>query len=299
MKFLKKPKYVNVAWSWLKIKTNLKRYAYLTWRGVLYPFKQIWFWVLLLIVMFLAPTFNGVRPATVHIWYWNQIKSAYQAVVGKVSSQAMQMAENTDLSFISKNPFGEDEGVDKLVNAADIDTQASQRKVFAKASSDVPQGVDAASLATPESLAGMVPTLATENEAASFTEVLQKAHVDVRKPQNNQLITKSDDGYRRDLDYLVYADVPQIIQGKAMVYNANALDVNGQYIFLFGIYSPLGSQNAQKAAQILIDLIENKTVSCKIVAFSTQGVPTGICYFGDVNLNKLLVLQGVSKNIAL
>ena len=296
MKFLKKPKYVNVAWSWLKIKTNLKRYAYLTWRGVLYPFKQIWFWVLLLIVMFLAPTFNGVRPATVHIWYWNQIKSAYQAVVGKVSSQAMQMAENTDLSFISKNPFGEDEGVDKLVNAADIDTQASQRKVFAKASSDVPQGVDAASLTTPEGLAGMVPTLATENEAASFTEVLQKAHVDVKKMQNNQLITKSDDGYRRDLDY---ADVPQIIQGKAMVYNANALDVNGQYIFLFGIYSPLGSQNAQKAAQILIDLIENKTVSCKIVAFSTQGVPTGICYFGDVNLNKLLVLQGVSKNIAL
>lgn len=299
MKFLKKPKYVNVAWSWLKIKTNLKRYAYLIWQGMLYPFKQIWFWILLLIVMFLAPTFNGVRPAIVHLWYWEHIKSAYRSLVGGVGSKAMQMMENADLSFINKSPFGENEGIDKLVSDVDVSAQSSQRKAFSKPSSDIPQGVDAASLSKSENLEGMVPTLATENVSASFTDMLQKADVDVNLSQNRQLILKSDDDYRRDLDYLVYADVPQVVSGKAMVYNANALEVNGQYMFLFGVYSPLETEVAQKATQILTDLVENKTVSCKIVAYSKQGVPTGICYFGDINLNKLLVLQGVSKNIAL
>ena len=98
---------------------------------------------------------------------------------------------------------------------------------------------------------------------------------------------------------LDYPEKPIPIKGQAFVYNANAIDVDGTYMFMFGIYSNPAEERGQLASQFLEKLIENREVDCDIVAYTKEQVPTVICYINGVNINKLLVIKGLSDNIAL
>ena len=300
MKFLKKPKYIKFSWNWVKVKISLKRVAFWTWRAVTYPFKQWWVWLLMLIILFLAPTFNGVRPAIVHQWYWNKIKSVSTDVYNRVSSGAKNIVSKADISFDFESPFAV-EGVDKLVATSESEKQVSSRKTFAK-SNEMPKGVDVKN--TPnQNLEGIVPVLENNTMQMSLADVIAAQLAQLKAPvfsdEEKALLEKDDNDYRRDVGSLVYVAEPQFVEGAAMVYNANAIDVGGVYVILFGIYANPETEKGKIADALLSRIIENHTVNCKIVAYTKEGVPTGICYLGNINLNKLLVLQSLSQNVAL
>ena len=43
---------------------------------ILWPLRRPLWFLLIVAVLFLAPTFMGVKPAEVHLWYWNHIKDS-------------------------------------------------------------------------------------------------------------------------------------------------------------------------------------------------------------------------------
>ena len=161
------------------------------------------------------------------------------------------------------------------------------RKAFAKADS-APQAVDIMKREerTPQ---GVVPVLSETIEPKSTLSVATDSSSSLN----------SIGGYRHDVPSLIYLENPRDISGISFVYHANAIDVNGVYVMLFGVYADPQTEKGVNTALFLEKLIENKNVSCKIVAFTTQNVPTGICFIDNMNINRLLVLKGLSENVAL
>lgn len=99
-----------------------------------------------------------------------------------------------------------------------------------------------------------------------------------------------------DLDYL---SVPEIVYGKPDVINANKLIVDNKHLFLYGIYVDAETQLGKDAKSFLKDLIADKTINCRIVAYTFQKVATGYCFVDNISINHLLVEKGFSKDIAL
>ena len=257
------------------IKTGLKKLMY--W--ICYPFKLWWVWLLILIVGFLAPTFNGVKPAEVHLWYWGKVRSAVSNVTSSISEKTDSLIKKVDIS----NSFSS--GKENVKLQMPEQAVVPSRKAFAKADS-APQAVDI--MKREENVPqGVVPILSGTAEVRVMPSVSTDGSLN------------SIGGYRRDVPSLVYLENPRDISGISFVYHANAIDVNGVYVMLFGVYADPQTEKVVNAALFLEKLIENKNVSCKIVAFTAQNVPTGICFIDNMNINKLLVLKGLSENVAL
>lgn len=259
------------------VKAGLKKLMH--W--ICYPFKLWWVWLLILIIGFLAPTFNGVKPAEVHLWYWGKVKSAASAVSSSISEKTHSLIKKVDIS----NPFSS--GKEDVKLQMPEQAVVPSRKAFAKADS-VPQAVDI--MKREENVPqGVVPVLSGTVEAGAMPA----------PSVSTDSALNSVGGYRRDVPSLVYLENPRDISGMSFVYHANAIDVNGVYVMLFGVYADPQTEKGVNAALFLEKLIENKNVSCKIVAFTKQNVPTGICFIDNMNINKLLVLKGLSENVAL
>lgn len=257
------------------IKTGLKKLMY--W--ICYPFKLWWVWLLILIVGFLAPTFNGVKPAEVHLWYWGKVRSAVSNVTSSISEKTDSLIKKVDIS----NSFSL--GKENVKLQMPEQAVVPSRKAFAKADS-APQAVDI--MKREENVPqGVVPILSGTAEVRVMPSVSTDGSLN------------SIGGYRRDVPSLVYLENPRDISGISFVYHANAIDVKGVYVMLFGVYADPQTEKGVNAALFLEKLIENKNVSCKIVAFTTQNVPTGICFIDNMNINRLLVLKGLSENVAL
>ena len=257
------------------IKAGLKKLMH--W--ICYPFKLWWVWLLILIVGFLAPTFNGVKPAEVHLWYWEKVKSAVSNVTSSISEKTDSLIKKVDIS----NHFSS--GKENVKLQMPEQAVVPSRKAFAKADS-APQAVDI--MKREENVPqGVVPILSGTAEVRVMPSVSTDGSLN------------SIGGYRYDVPSLIYLENPRDISGISFVYHANAIDVNGVYVMLFGVYADPQTEKGVNAALFLEKLIENKNVSCKIVAFTTQNVPTGICFIDNMNINRLLVLKGLSENVAL
>ena len=40
-----------------------------------YPIRKPFIFIPLLVLLYLAPTFMGVKPTEVHLWYWSKVKN--------------------------------------------------------------------------------------------------------------------------------------------------------------------------------------------------------------------------------
>ena len=240
------------------MKAGLKKFMH--W--ICYPFKLWWVWLLILIIGFLAPTFNGVKPAEVHLWYWGKVKSSLSAVTSSIFEKTDSLIKKVDIS----NPFSS--GKENVKLQMPEQAVVPSRKAFAKADS-APQAVDIMKReeSTPQ---GLVPVLSETIEPRPVPSV------------STDSALNSIGGYRRDVPSLVYLENPRDISGMSFVYHANAIDVNGVYVMLCGVYTDPQTEKGINAALFLEKLIENKNVSCKIVAFTAQNVPTGICFIDNI-----------------
>lgn len=98
---------------------------------------------------------------------------------------------------------------------------------------------------------------------------------------------------------LIYLDEPKEVIGVTKVYNANEIEVDGTYIFLYGIYVNPETELGLEAKKFLENVVKNQVVRCSIVAYTFQDIATGMCYVGGENINQMLVTHKFSKNVAL
>lgn len=270
-----------------------------------YPLRHPIIFVGVLIVLYLAPTFNGVKPTEVNSWYWQKITAAVAYVSDGIGEKAKGIMSKTD-NIIIESPFAA-KGTDKLVKTSDMRAKNVRRQIFEKSKS-TPQAVDI--LQQKDYISEAAPVI-VPNEG----EEVAKARLQMNDEQmledeksimegyvraeRHALEDKPDDDYRRDIISLNYLDNPKIVNGLAVAYDANTIAVEGNYLILFGIYANSVSDEGRRAKQFMNQIIGGQPVICKVVAYTYDKMPTAICYVNEVNINKQMVIKGYSKNMAL
>ncbi|MBR6327594.1 MAG: hypothetical protein IKR60_01810 [Alphaproteobacteria bacterium] len=98
---------------------------------------------------------------------------------------------------------------------------------------------------------------------------------------------------------LTYLDNPVLIEGDAVLYGANELYVQDTYLYLYGIYTDPIKYDVRDVTDYLRKIIGEEKLQCLIVAYTKEGVATGLCFKGDTNINQMLVDEHMAENIAL
>ena len=256
----KKDDYIGPAKGWAKFFHRL--FLFIT-----FPLRKPWWTLLIVVVLFLAPTFRGVKPAEVHLWYWNHIKNSSSQVTEKVSDKAKALIEEVP-HVVDVEPVSHPQ--EPSAKVVDMPVRSSGRKMFERAKS-----------ATVE-----------VREVEPITQTDQKIQT------NQKIQTEKKIATPKKLE-LVYLKDPKIISGQAEVVNANEMVVDGVDMFMYGIYSDPKSENGKKAEEYLRQTTKNQKVFCVIKAYTYQKIATGICSVGNKKLNYELVRLGYSKNVAL
>lgn len=256
--------YIGPAKGWFKFFHRL--FLFIT-----FPLRKPWWTLIILLVMFLAPTFTGVKPAEVHLWYWSLLKKSSVQVSDKAKTI---IAEIPKVEIVDVEP--------KSVKMVEVQKKSSGRKMFERAKS-----------------APIVKTIQTNsNELPIIPDnVVEEKDVIVEKQYVPSVAVEQTEPQKK-LD-LVYVDEDKKIIGMAIVINPNEIKVGNTELFLHGIYVYPKSSKGKLAKKFLLDTINGKDVECDIKAYTYQSIPTAICMINGVNINKQLVDLGYSKNVAL
>ena len=229
---------------------------------ITFPLRKPLWTLLILLVMFLLPTFRGVKPTEVHTWYWQKLKHSSAAISTTVTDKAKDLSTNLPQVLPAQEP-----ATVAPVKVVEMPAKKSSRTVFERAKS--------APVVVPEA----VQTAAAE-------------------PAADTLVAAETITPRKDLQ-LKYLDQPKTISGQVIVISANVLMIGKSEMFLYGIYAEPASANGKAAVEYLQEATSGQTVSCQVNAYTYQGVATAICHVGATNLNRELVNRGFSKNVAL
>lgn len=256
--------YIGPSKGWAKFLHRLVMF-------ITYPVRKPLIFFPLLIALYLTPTFRGVKPAEVHLWYWNHIKNATSTATTVIGDKTQKLLPNIELPKIEVN-MPQEKVIGKVV---DMPVKDTGRKMFEKAKSG-PQAID---------ILEKRRAAIQENTAAVGSRTQNAPVAQVEKPKKKLP--------------LVYVNEPKAINGTAKVINANEIVINGETLFLYGIYVDPNTRKGQEAKVFLDKTINGEVVDCNIEAYTYQGIATGICRVKEINLNKELVEQGYSKNVAL
>lgn len=272
----------------------------LTW-----PIRKFYITIPLLTLILATPIFFGVKVTEIPVWYkeksieaWNEAPYYFASGYNKI--KGMLGFEVDDVKVASKKKSKrklqnatQERGIDILVDAPKRRTSAtSRRKGFNVAENDIPRiaiEVEGGEIIETTEIEDIVvysdvsqPTPAQPNQAKIEDEPISF----VIRPSAQRLP-------------LIYLQTPKTISGKAIIRNANELEVDNVYILLYGIYAkPDTIEGAQ--ARAYLDIRARKgDIKCSIVAYTYQNVATAVCFSGRENLNKSLVEKGYSQNVAL
>jgi len=243
-------------------------------RILLLPFIHPIWTLSVVLVLFLAPTFNGVKPVNVHKWYGKQIVGLYNKTL---IWWGVRQPDIVPGELVFKPEY-----VKPQVKKTE---KVEEKKPSAPSILDILKVNDT------------VKVKKEEKEEKTIEEVAEpKVKNDIRLPQNEKLYKYPAD---KKVFALKYLDYPHEIIGKAKVYNCNEIEINGEFIMMYGIYVHPYTAQGVNATKYLKSLIEDKEVKCGIVAYTEQGIATGICYYKDENINRGMVIKGYTKNVAL
>lgn len=255
---------------------------------ILYPLRRPLIFFPVLLLLYLAPTFRGVKPTEVHLWYWKQLTHYTGLATDFVKDKSKDVIpENISLKlprFGGEKNSPKGKGIDKLVEFPTVDVNAARKAIFEKAKS-APVVVD-------------IEPIGEEVEVSDASEVISESDT-VAQPEVSEPLTETDAAPVRKKLPLIYLETPKEIIGVAKVNNANELEIDGTYIFLYGVYVNPDTEQGIQAKHFLEETVRNEMVRCSIVAYTFQEIATGMCYTGSENLNRLLVRNKLSRDVAL
>ncbi|MBO4293944.1 MAG: hypothetical protein J5896_00685 [Alphaproteobacteria bacterium] len=124
------------------------------------------------------------------------------------------------------------------------------------------------------------------------------------KPEPAETIKESTSSsflkYRKlDNSELTYFQTPQRISGETIIYGPNELSVDDTFVYLYGIYTNPNLYDVTKARAYLRELVADSTVECYIVAQTSKGIATAICFADGKNINQSMVNAFLADNVAL
>jgi len=250
-------------------------------RFLLLPFRHPLITLLILFVLFMAPTFRGVKPVNVCEWYASQVSAVYNKVLVWWGIREPSVAPGT---FVFK-PKADNIAPAVIMQDAKVTT------------SKTPNVVDVLKQQNTDTEGNVA--IADETSKKTTTEPEEaKPEVknDIRLPEDEKIYAYPKDKKVYSLKYL---DYPHEIVGKAKVYDCNEIEINDEFIMLYGIYVHPYTSQGVSATEYLKKLIDNKEVKCGVVAYTEQGIATGICYYNNENINRGMVIKGYTKNVAL
>ena len=129
---------------------------------------------------------------------------------------------------------------------------------------------------------------------------LAVAVVEETKTAEENVINFEDYYVKLRSEDLSYNGKPEIIEGDARIIGPNAMYVDGEFVFLYGIYSHPKRHDVEAATQYLKNITQGKRVGCAIVAYSKKTQSgTALCFVNGVFINKLLTEHNLAKNVAL
>lgn len=270
---------------------GFKGFLHRTAMILLYPFRKPLIFIPVVILLYLVPTFIGARPAEVHLWYWNKIKTAYLKTADIVSEQSKGLfpEKETGIPEMGGTVLPE-KGIDQLVGTRQ---KIVRRQIFEKAKS-APQVVD---ILENEEVVPVPQARPNENTEDDVIRNYNNKMNELNR-QNTSASSSTTIQVSQKLP-LVYLKTPVQISGKALVQNANEIVVDGTFIFLYGIYVDPNMPKGIEAKKYLEQFIKDKTVRCDIVAYTYQDIATGLCYIDNQNINQTLVDEEFSRNVAL
>ena len=246
---------------------------------ILLPLRKPLIVLPVLIALYAAPTFFGVKPGDVPEWYWKKFSKATSDVGEAVSRQSQKIlpeaVKNLELPQVSEIFESEEKAIDRVV---DRPVKSVGRQMFERAKT-APDTVDIL----------RQRQVVAENAVVSEKNVLSEkasAAGDTKVQPRKKLA-------------LVYVNEPQSVSGLVRVVNANELEINGASLFLYGIYVDPNTQKGIEAMVFLRQIVKGKTVRCQIEAYTYQNIATGICFVDELNINQTMVDKGFSKNVAL
>lgn len=264
---------------------------------ITYPFRRPLVVVLILAVMFLAPTFRGVKPAEVHLWYWGKIKAVFSNVSEVVSKKTQDLLpENISMPNL-ENFKGPEKAIEQVVDMPENTPQSVRRKMFEKARDDQASIQTVDILETEET----VPLPQEQPVVQDNFQVPERPSFSAgssayQHPEEN--IPAQPAVEKKKLP-LVYLNRAEEVAGKVRVNNANELEIKGKTIFLYGIYVDPRTQKGIEAKNYLKSLVADQDVNCSIEAYTYQGIATARCSVNGIDINRALVDGGYSKNVAL
>ncbi|MBE6467854.1 MAG: hypothetical protein E7004_04620 [Alphaproteobacteria bacterium] len=235
-------------------------------RFVLFPFIHPLVFVILLAVLGGGIVgihyYFGVAYKDIPSWVLTKSKEGYQSVAGKynVTTKDSETADDTKDVKVYQQPVV----YDKPTNI--------NRKAFKKAQ-EIPIDVKATV------------------EGKNMPDKVEEKQIE---DENDILAYKKDDSFG-----LVYVENPRVVRGNIEIVNVNEVKVNGEVMFLYGVYAKPSSSNGMSGATYLQRITENKDAECHIVAFTQNADLTAICIVDGKNINHQLVKAGYSQNIGL
>ena len=265
-----------------------KKFLYYFGRLLLWPFRRPLMTILILLVLFLAPTFRGVKPVNVHKWYAAQISEMYNKVLVWWGSRQPEITPE-------ELKFHPEETVSAPVIPSEV-TAPVQINENAPNILDVLRGKNKSSVEETAQEPTIAPTVEEEKNKTEEVEQNVAEKKGIRIPKDDSLYAYPEE---KKVYTLKYVDFPHEIIGKAKVHNCNEIEINGEFIMMYGTYVHPYTARGVSATEYLKELIDGKEVKCGIVAYTDQDIATGICYFGNANINRDMVLKGYTKNVAL
>ena len=286
------------------------------------PFRDIWDWY-----MIKMPSHEFVEAKDKTLFNmedgFNKVKRTVKEIVPSQKTEAEKNAEeekNRGPQFISWNvaefkrarykPHKQIPVIKKI--EVDVEEKVISAKTPEGAEKSKKKTVEETEIAPTEGVIVKERAIVAENNEPSFMSDVANNKGD---EQNNELAvavveeTKKADGnvinfeeyyVKLESEDLSYNGKPEIIEGNARVIGPNAMYVNGEFVFLYGIYSHPKRHDVEAATQYLKSITQGKRVGCAVVAYSkkTQSA-TGLCFVNGVFINKLLTEHNLAKNVAL
>lgn len=264
-----------------------KKLLYKLGRVLLFPLRRPLLTLFIALILFLAPTFRGVKPINVHKWYAAQIYKAYNGLLVWWGSRQPEVAPGA----FKFNPS----------DVAPAPVTPSEFQVPAPVEEKVPNILDTlrgSSKPEDEAAAKKEEPAPQEEKQPEPEDVTERTiqRKGIRIPKDDSLYAYPEN---KKVYVLKYVDFPHEIVGRAKVHNCNEIEINGEFILMYGIYVHPYTAQGERAMQYLKDLVEGKEVKCGIVAYTEQDIATGICYVGEENINRNMVIKGYTKNVAL
>lgn len=266
----------------LKLK-GMARFFHHLFMLITYPIRKPLYFIPILALLYLVPTFIGAKPTEVHIWYLEKIKENTSGIRDFINDKVQTlkpMVDNIDFSGV-KDILPQEKPIKQVVDVPQNTPQSSmRRRMFEKAS-----------------------------EKTEAIDVLKNAPIvrvqpAIKKNIPAQDIRQNFEGQRQLSEAqkklpLIYADVEEEISGTVKVKTANEIELDGVSYFFYGIYVDPNSKNGMIARNFLQKLVGDNVIKCRVIAYTYQDVGTVRCYVNGEEINRTMVEQGYSRNVAL